>query len=47
MSLWSQKHFIEGNIERYSEKRGGDDKISCAATESAHTEAMDFLTSFE
>jgi hypothetical protein len=33
-------------IERYSEKRGGDDKISCAATEGAHREAMDFLTEY-
>lgn len=39
--------FIEDDIQRYSEKRGGDDKISCAATESAHNEAMNFLTSFE
>ena len=42
-----QSHFIEGDIQRYSEKRGGDDKISCAATENAHKEAMDFLTHFE
>jgi hypothetical protein len=32
-------------IERYSALAGGDDKISCAATESAHREALDFLTS--
>jgi hypothetical protein len=31
-------------IERYSEKQGGVDKISCAATPQAHAEAMDFLT---
>ena len=42
-----QSHFIEGGIQRYSEKRGGDDKITCAATESAHSEAMDYLTSLE
>ncbi|MDE2930672.1 MAG: hypothetical protein OXQ27_07085 [Chloroflexota bacterium] len=42
-----QSYFIEGEIERYSEKQGGDDKISCAATENAHKEAMDFLTHFE
>ncbi|MDE0366400.1 MAG: hypothetical protein OXP09_12595 [Gammaproteobacteria bacterium] len=42
-----QSHFIEGEIQRYSEKRGGDDKITCAATESAHNEAMDYLTSLE
>jgi len=39
--------YVEDNIGRYSEKRGGDDKISCAATPEAHREAMDFLTSFE
>lgn len=39
--------YIEDKIGRYSDKRGGDDKISCAATPEAHREAMDFLTSFE
>lgn len=39
--------YIESNIGRYSEKRGGDDKISCAATPEAHKEAMDYLTQFE
>ncbi|MFA5630570.1 MAG: hypothetical protein WC997_03570 [Porticoccaceae bacterium] len=39
--------YIEDNINRYSDKRGGDDKISCAATPEAHKEALDFLTSFE
>jgi hypothetical protein len=39
--------FMGPKIERYSEKRGGDDKISCAATPSAHKEAMDFLVKFE
>jgi hypothetical protein len=39
--------FVYGEIQRYSEKNGGtDDKISCAATENAHKEAMDFLTGF-
>lgn len=37
---------VVGEIRRYSEKKGGDDKISCAATEEAHKEAMDFLTNF-
>lgn len=36
--------YIVGGIQRFSEKNGGDDKITCAATESAHKEAMDFLT---
>jgi hypothetical protein len=39
--------YVEDNITRYSEKKGGDDKITCAATEEAHQEAMDFLTRFE
>lgn len=38
--------FIVGDISRLSERRGGDDKISCAASDNAHKEAMDFLTSF-
>lgn len=37
---------IVGGIQRYSEKNGGDDKITCAATESAHDEAMSFLNNF-
>lgn len=41
-----QSFYIEGDIQRYSEKQGGDDKISCAATENAHKEALDFLTNF-
>ena len=36
--------FIEGGISRFSEQRGGDDKISCAASAEAHEEAMDFLS---
>ena len=35
---------ISHAIERYSEKRGGDDKISCAAADGAHESAIDFLT---
>jgi hypothetical protein len=38
---------IVGGIQRYSEKNGGDDKITCAATEGAHKEAMSFLNNFE
>ena len=38
--------YASGEIQRYSDKRGGDDKITCAATESAHKEAMDFLSKF-
>ena len=43
----SSSAYLEDKIERYSEKRGGDDKISCAATPEAHSEAMDFLTQFD
>ncbi|MCX7863638.1 MAG: long-chain fatty acid--CoA ligase [Novosphingobium sp.] len=35
---------LEKQINRVSEIRGGDDKISCAATPQAQAEAMDFLT---
>jgi hypothetical protein len=31
-------------IERFSEKRGGDDKITCVAAEEAHRAALEFLT---
>jgi len=39
--------WAEDGIQRLSVKRGGDDKISCAATEGAHKDAMSFLNSFE
>ncbi|MDD2058537.1 hypothetical protein N5D52_27720 [Pseudomonas sp. GD03860] len=39
--------YVAGPIQRYSEKNGGDDKITCAATENSHREAMDFLNTFE
>lgn len=39
-----ESHYILGPIQRFSEMKGGDDKISCAATENAHKEAMSFLT---
>jgi hypothetical protein len=35
--------YVVGPIRRYSEKNGGDDKITCAASEASHREAMDFL----
>jgi hypothetical protein len=35
---------IERGIERYSEKQGGDDKITCAASDDAHRAALEFLT---
>ncbi|WP_325435348.1 hypothetical protein [Pseudomonas nitroreducens] len=39
--------YVVGAIQRYSEKNGGDDKITCAASDNSHREAMDFLNSFE
>lgn len=38
---------VGGSISRYSEKQGGDDKITCAASEAAVRDAMDFLNNFE
>jgi hypothetical protein len=35
---------VAPTIQRYSEKHGGDDKITCAATEEAQQSALDFLT---
>lgn len=37
---------IDGKIERYSEKRGGSDKITCAAAPEAHASALRFLNEF-
>jgi hypothetical protein len=37
---------IGSEIARLSEKRGGDDKITCAATPEAFAEAMQFLTDY-
>jgi hypothetical protein len=34
---------LEGRIERYSEKQGGDDKITCAASDEAHGAALEML----
>lgn len=38
---------IEKDVERYSEAQGGNDKITCAATFEAHTDAMDYLNNLE
>lgn len=35
---------LAAQIERFSEKRGGDDKITCAAADEAHEQALSFLT---
>ena len=34
---------LQPQIQRYSEKEGGDDKITCAAADDAHAAAIDFL----
>ena len=39
--------FVAQTISRYSDQRGGDDKISCAASAEAHEEAMDFLSQLQ
>jgi hypothetical protein len=35
---------VARRIERFSEKQGGDDKITCVAAEDAHRAALEFLT---
>lgn len=37
--------YLEGNIARYSEKRGGDDKITCQRTAAAVAEMMEHMKS--
>jgi hypothetical protein len=39
--------FLDKQIQRYSDKSKGGDKITCAATEAAYQEAMDYLVSAE
>lgn len=39
--------YLDKNIQRLSEKRGGDDKITCAATQDTYQEAMDFLVNVD
>lgn len=34
---------LADRVERFSEKQGGTDKITCAATPQAHADALDFL----
>jgi len=37
---------LSDSVTRFSLEQGGSDKISCTATPEAHSDAMDFLTSF-
>lgn len=46
-SCGRHSRYVVGAIQRYSEKHGGDDKITCAASEQSHREAMDFLNTLE
>jgi len=39
--------FVEPTIRRFSEKEGGDDKITCAGAPEAHDKALAFLTEME
>jgi hypothetical protein len=39
--------YLDDDIQRISEKRGGDDKITCVATPEAQHEALSFLNAFE
>jgi hypothetical protein len=38
---------LADDVGRFSDRRGGDDKITCAATAEAHDEAVKFLTEFQ
>jgi hypothetical protein len=37
---------MDRDVQRFSEKRGGDDKITCAAAEDAHQAALDLLQQY-
>ena len=37
--------YLQGNIQRFSELQGGDDKISCSGAPAAHDKAIEFLAS--
>jgi hypothetical protein len=39
--------YYDGQIERFSEKRGGDDKITCVATPDVHSEALNYLNDLD
>lgn len=39
--------FIDGTVRRYSEKEGGDDKITCAGAPGAHDNALAFLAEMD
>lgn len=40
-------HHVADSIQRFSDKSGDDDKITCAAQPQAHAEAMAFLASYK
>ena len=39
--------YLDERITRFADKRGGDDKITCVATAEAHTEALEYLNTFD
>ena len=39
--------FIDEDVRRYSEKEGGDDKITCAGAPQAHDNALEFLANLD
>ena len=39
--------YLQGGITLFDEDKGGDDRISCAATAGAHKEAVDFLSNLK
>ena len=39
--------FIDDDVRRYSEKEGGDDKITCAGAPEAHDNALAFLAELD
>jgi hypothetical protein len=39
--------YLHPNVQRYSEKQGGDDKITCAGAPEAMDKALTFITQFE
>jgi len=38
---------VSDDVRRYTEKEGGDDKITCAGAPEAHDAALSFLAEFE
>jgi len=39
--------FLNTDVRRYSEKEGGDDKVTCAGAPEAHDNALKFLAELD